>query len=614
MTDEDRGGQRYEVGSGKQHHENIKTRGFSGDRSFERKDNARRTYNRGRGRPMGGDGMNTDDRLVDGPGPNNNNNQQMQFDNETIKLEVSGFDQNTNMNDVIGFLKSKKQFHYKEVEQGFDNYRKQPTIVFTFERRSDALTVKQLSGIRHNNKKLFVKFLGTKGPNANQVLSPQMQTQMLHKVISAHYHTEAKLLNLNSINLEQAQIHIDFNNPAHMRNLLRAIKDTCSGVKSLGLANNQIRTLSGFAQLGQFAPELENISFEHNVIENIKELDNLKEIKVRELIFKDNPITANPMYRTEVSVRFPTLKYLDKDKVQPLIEFNVPELAQTVVIPPIKPESFYDDPSRKDFAINFLKKFIEIYDSGNRALLEVYVDDSIFTMTAANSSAVSSFKQFKKGNKDSLQDYIVNSRNLIKVTDAEQRAQKVAKGRLDIVHFLKSLPHTMHDLNSFVLDEFLIKNTPATVPLLSVTLHGHFWEKKGLAEGINRSFDRTFILAPSQSASKAAQMGWPAVIVNEMYNVKAYLGVAKPAEQPQTAAPIMPAAPTTLAATSLAPQQGLDVMQKSLVEKLMFITKLKQFFAVQCLEQVKWNYEAALNLYYEAEKSGRISREMKLDG
>lgn len=125
-----------------------------------------------------------------------------------------------------------------------------------------------------------------------------MQTQMLHKVVREHYHTEAKLLNLNSINLEQAQIHIDFNNPAHMRNLLRAIKDSCAGLKSLGLANNQIRTLSGFAQLGQFAAELENISFEHNVIENVKELDNLKDIKVRELIFKDNPITANPMYRT----------------------------------------------------------------------------------------------------------------------------------------------------------------------------------------------------------------------------------------------------------------------------------------------------------------------------
>jgi hypothetical protein len=64
------------------------------------------------------------------------------------------------------------------------------------------------------------------------------------------------------------------------------------------------------------------------------------------------------MSHSEVSVRFPTLKYLDKDKVQPLIEFNVPELAQTVVIPPIKPESFYDDPSRKDFAINFLKKYV----------------------------------------------------------------------------------------------------------------------------------------------------------------------------------------------------------------------------------------------------------------
>ncbi len=64
------------------------------------------------------------------------------------------------------------------------------------------------------------------------------------------------------------------------------------------------------------------------------------------------------MCRSEVSVRFPTLKYLDKEKVQPLIEFNVPELAQTVVIPPIKPDSYYDDASRKDFAINFLKKYV----------------------------------------------------------------------------------------------------------------------------------------------------------------------------------------------------------------------------------------------------------------
>lgn len=117
-------------------------------------------------------------------------------------------------------------------------------------------------------------------------------------------------------------------------------------------------------------------------------------------------------------------------------------------------------------------------------------------------------------------------------------------------------------------------------------------------------------------------MGWPAVIVNEMYNVKAYLGSSKPADQAQTTVPppMMPAVPTTLAATSLAPQPGLDVswtgprrwpilmntvqdMKKGLVEKLVFITKLKQFFAIQCLEQVKWNYEAALNLYYEAEVS-----------
>lgn len=63
--------------------------------------------------------MNTDDRVAGegGSGPNNNN-QGMQFDNETIKLEVSGFDQNMSMNDVIGFLTSKKQFQYREVMTG----------------------------------------------------------------------------------------------------------------------------------------------------------------------------------------------------------------------------------------------------------------------------------------------------------------------------------------------------------------------------------------------------------------------------------------------------------------------------------------------------------------
>lgn len=60
--------------------------------------------------------MNTDDRVAgEGGGNNNNNNQGMQFDNETIKLEVSGFDQNLSMNDVLAFLTSKKQFQYKEV-------------------------------------------------------------------------------------------------------------------------------------------------------------------------------------------------------------------------------------------------------------------------------------------------------------------------------------------------------------------------------------------------------------------------------------------------------------------------------------------------------------------
>lgn len=97
-----------------------------------------------------------------------------------------------------------------------------------------------------------------------------------------------------------------------------------------------------------------NLCLEGNKIADFKQLDSLKNIKLRELILTDNPICAKPTYKDEVMRRFPQLELLDGQQVRPLFKFaEIPD----IVLPPEKP-AFFDQEANKAFAGTFLQKCV----------------------------------------------------------------------------------------------------------------------------------------------------------------------------------------------------------------------------------------------------------------
>lgn len=106
----------------------------------------------------------------------------------------------------------------------------------------------------------------------------------------------------------------------------------------------------------RYLPHCINLAFDNNKIADFKQLDSLKNIKLREIILTDNPISAKATYREEVTRRFPQLEYLDNQQIRPLFKFaDIPD----IVLPPEKP-AFFDLEQNKNFAGTFVQKCVVV--------------------------------------------------------------------------------------------------------------------------------------------------------------------------------------------------------------------------------------------------------------
>jgi len=224
----------------------------------------------------------------------------------------------------------------------------------------------------------------------------------------------------------------------------------------------------------------------------------------------------------------------------------------------------------------------------------------------------------------------------------ERRNQLLLQSKVEIVHVLKNMPHTRHDLDALVCDSFLL--CIGDKELLSVTLHGQFWEKGTTGVGINRSFTRTFILMPPART----ETEWKAIITNDMWNIRNYSALPLPPQEPvssteinspntsltlqaqQSLPPSLPSLPLPsfpLQSPSLSPSPSLlqsppltqslpspqfspvalpEYLQRDIVAKFMGVTNLKQEYAVSCLVQNNFNYDDALYRFTVAQSENKI--------
>ena len=341
----------------------------------------------------------------------------------------------------------------------------------------------------------------------------------------------------------------NFANSVFVDVLITRIGANVPHLAMLSLRDNNIRDLSLLKRLGSAVPDLKLLSLGANNITSWKELDLVAGMfpGLIELELAGNPITAKISpedYHWEVMRRFPELLVLDGMDTMPTIKFALPEaiLASTRGSAGIPSQgSFAHDGVPLEMTQEFLTKFFEIYDSENRnALLDAYHKDaSCFSLTAepsgngSGSSGKGRNKRKKrrsqkgrKGDHDddesgagadpTLEDYLPFSRNLLEVSNTNERMKRVQCGNLDIISTLAGLRRTTHDLSTIVVDQVLVPLS-GSQSLVIVSLHGLVME---VESQVIRSFDRVLTLQPAEPESLAMREGWNLIVINDRLHLR----------------------------------------------------------------------------------------------
>lgn len=223
----------------------------------------------------------------------------------------------------------------------------------------------------------------------------------------------------------------------------------------------------------------------------------------------------------------------------------------------------------------FLEQYYTIFDSNNRQpLLEAYHDQAVFSFSAS--------KMYDKG--WSLQEYILDSRNLLKLDDNNLRHKLLRQGRLSVVSALSQMPQTQHDPTSFTVDVSHVSHR-----LMCFTVTGVFKEVANEMQNPPlRTFSRTFMVVPQ---------GQGFSIINDiMYLTNATNSQIK-AFRMVTPTPTPSPAPSN--------EKTADEQQQMVVEFSNW-TGMNFEFSAKCLEENDWDYQKAANVFQTLNARGSI--------
>ncbi|KAG9962092.1 hypothetical protein KCU61_g5057, partial [Aureobasidium melanogenum] len=437
--------------------------------------------------------------------------------------------------------------------------------------------------------------------------SKESTIAMLKGVLARRYNVELKLLDLSALgsdpDLKAAQIFDSRSTtskffPALMKVLdqqFQTAAEKNDAIVSVTLANNELSNISPVTTLAQTLPQLKNLDLSNNAFKDLAALEawRRKFPKLDHLIVSGNPLEqAEPDYATKFMAWYPKLRLLNT--VQVRSDQDAESGRQVADIPfPIKGPNFQDE---GQIAENFLRTFFAGYDTDRATLAQHYYDEQSDFSLAVNTAAPRDPTRSHETAPQEWDAYIKRSRNLKKITQLPARQSRLCRGAQAIHESWSTLPATRHPDLATQPQKWLIEcqsqpgipdptgASPVGVDGFLITVHGEFDEidVSGQVKK-TRSFDRTFILGPGGPTGVR--------VVNDMLTIRAYGGFA--AFEPDHNEPQVPAE----AGVPVLPPGLTPEIAEQMVLELQKQTSMTVQYAKDCLEQVQWDFDRALQAF-----------------
>ncbi|GAB7347325.1 hypothetical protein MBLNU459_g4269t1 [Dothideomycetes sp. NU459] len=434
---------------------------------------------------------------------------------------------------------------------------------------------------------------------------------MLKGVLERRYNPEMKLLDLSALgqdaDLKASQIFDSRSTtskffPALMKVLeqqFKSNKEKDDAILSVTLANNELPNISAVTTLSQTLSQLKNLDLSNNAFADLTAIEAWRRrfSKLDHLVITGNPLEqAEPDYASKLLAWYPRLRILNGQQVRSDVDADKGFMATDLPFP-IKPASFQDE---GQIAENFLRTFFAGFDSDRAALAQHYYDDNSDFSLSVNTQAPRDPSSAAKTEPQEWDLYIKRSRNLKKIQQLPARQSRHFRGPKAIHDCWSTLPTTRHPDLATEASKWLIEcqSQPGVpdptgasqvgVDGFLITIHGQYDEmdvSTGQVKKV-RSFDRSFILGPGGPTGVR--------VVNDMLTVRAYGGsqAFEPEEvhqqqqqQPESSAPGLPPAGLT---PEVAEQMVLELQKQ---------TGMTVAYAKDCLDQVAWEFERALQAF-----------------
>lgn len=410
--------------------------------------------------------------------------------------------------------------------------------------------------------------------------------EKLKLVLEKRFSKETNSLSLSNFHSD-VDLAVDFWCPLHTQTIFSAVMEMLDlQLQSLIALNLDSNSLKSVNNLSIFCDKLPNLKILHlgdNWIRHLRCLESIKSLDLEELKLAGNPLCRSYQNKFsdfcyDVKKIFPKLLVLDGRPVTPAIQFDVKDEKREL---PATQKIFVVEPSAQEVAVQFLQQYFNIFDSENRSLLvDAYHKDACFSISTTVSQKSVSFRP-----------HLTDNRNLIEISNLNQRRKLLKNGKEPVVAFLLKFPKTEHNLGSISLDLSL-----ATDGMVLLTVTG-FFNEFCTQENVEilRYFNRTFTIVPE---------GTGFCITNEQLHISnPTLNQTEKLKSAEQRTLLELSTGTSMAEGR---KQLSEEVKHRMAVSLSAQTNMNIEWSSKCLEEMAWNFDNALAAFRVAFELGKI--------
>ncbi|PSN46403.1 hypothetical protein C0J52_15903 [Blattella germanica] len=183
-----------------------------------------------------------------------------------------------------------------------------------------------------------------------------------------------------------------------------------------------------------------------------------------------------------------------------------------------------------------------------------------------------------------LTQYMVQSRNLVLLSDYSKSVTKLRQGSQQVLEAVCQLPRTEHDPYSFKVD--LIQCNPVVI-----SVSGVFKEVAKTKVSLIRSFYRVFVLV--KTGPKSYQIANETLHITNATTEQAEEAFRYPKPPPRISVDL----------------NENDFKKEQMVQFMSELTMMNKKWSRKCLEETNWNIKEALTIFTELYKIDKIPEE-----